>query len=427
MDHIGSLLLGLGNGAVFAAIAVALVVTYRSSGVINFATGAIALYVAYTYASLRKGELLVLVPGLPQSIDVGSPLGFWPAAAISLVVAALVGALLYLLVFRPLREAPELARAAASLGVLVVIQGTMAIRLGTATVSVRPIFPTGRWELGSIVVLADRAYLALTIVGLTVALAAAFKYTRFGLATRAVAETQVGAYVSGVSPDRVALLNWMISAVVAGVAGILIAPISPLTPVTYTLFIVPALAAAVVGRFQYLVPAVLAGLAIGMLQSEAGSLVQKYDWMPRTGAAELVPLLVIMVALLFFKGGLPSRGELVRTTLGRAPRPRSLLMPTVVGTAIGAVALLVTAGSWRAAVIGTFIVAVLGLSLVVVTGFAGQVSLAQLALAGTAAFTPELLEPELGHPVSVRAAVGVLRGHAHRGGRRPAGVARARV
>ena len=77
MDHIGSLLLGLGNGAVFAAIAVALVVTYRSSGVINFATGAIALYVAYTYASLRKGELLVLIPGLPQSVDLGSPLGFW--------------------------------------------------------------------------------------------------------------------------------------------------------------------------------------------------------------------------------------------------------------------------------------------------------------------------------------------------------------
>jgi sulfate-transporting ATPase len=418
MEHVGSLLLGLGNGAVFAAIAVALVVTYRSSGVINFATGAIALYVAYTYASLRRGELLVILPGLPKSVDLGSPLGFWPAVAISLIVAALVGALLYLLVFRPLREAPELARAAASLGVLIVIQGTMAIRLGTATVSVRPIFPTGRWELGSIVVLADRAYLALTIVGLTLLLAIAFKYTRFGLATRAVAETQVGAYVSGVSPDRIALLNWMIGAVVAGVAGILIAPISPLTPVTYTLFIVPALAAAVVGRFQYLVPAALAGLAIGMLQSEAASLVQRHDWLPRTGAAELVPLIVIIVALLFFRRGLPSRGELVRTTLGRAPRPRSLLAPTLVGTAIGVMALALTAGSWRAAVIGSFIAAILGLSLVVVTGFAGQVSLAQLALAGTAAFTLSFLTQSWNVPFPlapllaclVATAIGVLVG-----------------
>ena len=65
MDHLGSMLLGLGNGGVYAALAVALVLTYRSSGVINFATGAMALYAAYTYASLREGELLILVPGLP--------------------------------------------------------------------------------------------------------------------------------------------------------------------------------------------------------------------------------------------------------------------------------------------------------------------------------------------------------------------------
>jgi sulfate-transporting ATPase len=113
--------------------------------------------------------------------------------------------------------------------------------------------------------------------------------------------------------------------------------------------------------------------------------------MPRTGAAELVPLLVIIVALLFFRGGMPSRGELVRHPLGRAPRPRSLLLPTVVGTAVGVAALLVTTGTWRAAVIGTFIAGVIALSLVVVTGYAGQVSLAQLALAGSAAFTLSFL------------------------------------
>ena len=106
---------------------------------------------------------------------------------------------------------------------------------------------------------------------------------------------------------------------VAGIAGILIAPVNPLTPVTYTLFVVPALAAAVVGRFQYLVPIVAAGLAIGMLQSEALSLVGDHSWMPQTGAAELVPLIVIMVALLVVGGGMPVRGGLIRQRLGRAP------------------------------------------------------------------------------------------------------------
>ena len=82
------------------------------------------------------------------------------------------------------------------------------------------------------------------MVGLTLALTALYRWTRFGLLTRAAAETQTGAIVSGVSPERIALLNWMASAVVAGVAGILIAPISPLTPSAYTLAVVPALAAA---------------------------------------------------------------------------------------------------------------------------------------------------------------------------------------
>jgi branched-subunit amino acid ABC-type transport system permease component len=233
MDHVASLLLGLGSGGVFAALAIALVLTYRASGVVNFATGAMALYVAYTYAALRRGELLVPIPGLPKSVDLGQPLGFWPALGVSMVVAALLGALLYVLVFRPLRDAPPLARAVASLGVLVVIQGVLAIRQGTSAVSVRPIFPVERWEVGSVLVLSDRFYLAVTIVVLAVALSAGFRWTRFGLLTRATAESQEGAYVSGVSPDRIALLNWIISAMVAGLAGVLIAPVSPLTPVSW--------------------------------------------------------------------------------------------------------------------------------------------------------------------------------------------------
>jgi ABC-type branched-subunit amino acid transport system ATPase component/ABC-type branched-subunit amino acid transport system permease subunit len=398
VDHVASLLLGLGNGGVYAALALALVITYRASGVVNFATGAIALYVAYTYAGLRRGELLIPVPGLPKTMDVGAELGFAPAVVISLIVGAALGALLYALVFRPLRDAPPLAKAVASLGLLVVLQGVLAIRQGTNPVSVAAIFPTDRWELGSVAVLADRFFLAMTVVGLAVVLAGALRFTRFGLVTRAAAESQTGAFVSGVSPDRVALVNWMLSAIIAGLAGILIAPVSPLTPVTYTLFVVPALAAAVVGRFQHLIPIVVAGLAIGMLQSEALSLAAQHSWLPQTGSFELVPLIVILVALVVVGAGMPVRGGLVRQRLGHAPRPRSLMVPTVVGAAVGLLALLVTAGSWRAAVIGTFIAAVIGLSLVVVTGYAGQVSLAQLALAGTAAFTLSGLTESWGVP-----------------------------
>src|SRR5262249_10303790 len=151
---------------------------------------------------------------------------------------------------------------------------------------------------------------------------------------------------------RVALVNWMISAAVAGAAGILIAPLAPLTPVTYTLFVVPALAAAVVGGFRALGATMAAGIAIGMLQSEGSPLPAQHWWLPRTGSAELVPLIVILVAILVTGRAMPVRGLFVRQPLGHAPRPRGLALPTVFGIVIGFVALAATHGTARSAVIG---------------------------------------------------------------------------
>ena len=256
MQHLASSLLGLGNGATYAALALALVLTYRSSGVINFATGAQALYAAYTFAYLRQGKLFLIIPGLPATVDLGHKFGTIPALVLGLVISAIVGTLLYALVFRPLRKAPPLAKAVASLGVLIVMQGMMSIRAGTAVAVVAPIFPSNRWTWQRMTLLSDRAYLAGTVLIMTLVISALYRWTRFGLLTRATAESETGAYVSGVSPDRVAFLNWMLAGAVAGAAGILIAPLSPVTPNTYTLFVVPALAAAIVGAFARLVPAV---------------------------------------------------------------------------------------------------------------------------------------------------------------------------
>ena len=217
-------------------------------------------------------------------------------------------------------------------------------------------------------------------------MAAAYRFTRFGLETRAAAETEKGAFVSGIAPDRVAAANWMISAAIAGISGVLIAPIVPPTPVGYTLFIVPALAAAVLGQFQYIVPAVLAGLAIGMLQSELTYFRGQHTWLPSAGLAELVPLVLILIVLVVRAKPLPSRGVVILQTLGRAPRPQSLGRPAVLGTAAAVVLLFLLQGEWRTALITSMMLAIVSLSLVVVTGYAGQISLAQLTLAGVAGF-----------------------------------------
>ncbi|MCU1602978.1 MAG: putative transporter permease protein ATPase, partial [Frankiales bacterium] len=397
-EHLVFLLLGLGNGAVFAFLALGLVVTYRSSGVVNFGTGAIALYTAYTYAFLRQGKLLVPFPGLPKTVGVGDPMGLWPALLLSLAVAALLGVGLYLLVFRPLRTAPPVAKAVASIGVLIVVQAVLALRVGTSPVSVRPILPQHVFTIGDSRVPGDRLWFAAVVVGLTLALVALFRLTRFGLATRAAAESEKGALVTGLSPDRIAVTNWALSSVVAGISGILIAPISPLTPGTYALFVIPALAASLVGNFTAVGPAVTAGLAIGMLESEATFLQTTKTWLPSSGLPELVPLVVILGYLVLRGRPLPSRGALVQSTLGRAPRPHGLLLPTVVPAVLCALLVLATHGSYRAALISSLVFGVIALSWVVVTGYAGQVSLAQLSLAGVSAFSLSRLGHDWGVP-----------------------------
>ncbi|KJE23316.1 amino acid/amide ABC transporter membrane protein 1 [Frankia torreyi] len=386
VQHLVFLCLGIGNGSVFAALALALVVTYRSSGVVNFATSGLALYAAYTYALLRQGKFMILIPGLPKTVDLGSQLGLAAAMALSLAITGVLGLLLYLVVFRPLRTAPPVARAVASIGVSVVFTGLTAARLGTTPLSVEPIYPSRLWTHGSFRVASDRVYFALTILAVALALGALYRFTRFGLATRAAAETEKGAYLSGLSPDRIAALNWIIGALVAGLAGILIAPIVPLVPVAYTLFIVPALAAAILGRFQYLVPAVVGGLAIGMLQSETQHLESLHHWLPSSGLPELIPLVLILIVLVARARALPERGAVILSSLGRAPRPAHIRLNLVVFGAIAVIGLFVLSGQWLTALITSLVFGVIALSMVVVTGYAGQVSLTQLPLAGAAGF-----------------------------------------
>jgi ABC-type branched-subunit amino acid transport system ATPase component/branched-subunit amino acid ABC-type transport system permease component len=385
-QHVTFLLLGLANGAVFAALGLALVVTHRSSKVMNFGVSSIALLTACLYAGLRRGELLLLVPGLPRSVRLADSLPFGTAAVLALVVTALFGLLLYALVFRPLRSEPPVASAVASLGVAVVVAAVITQRLGTRPPPVATMFPEGKLQLGDVTVAEDKLWLAVSVVAIAVGIWALGRFTRFGLASRAVSQSEKGAHLSGIPADRIAAANWMLSALVAGVAGILIAPFVPPVPIQYTLFIVPALATATLGGFDRLAPAVVGGLAVGMLQSEVAYLQVQHSWMPRSGAAELVPLALILLVLVARAKPLPGRGVLQSRNLGRAPRPRSVLAPATVGAVCGGVALAVLGAEWRAALVTSLILGLITLSYVVVTGYSGQISLAQLTLAGAAGF-----------------------------------------
>jgi ABC-type branched-subunit amino acid transport system permease subunit len=162
------------------------------------------------------------------------------------------------------------------------------------------------------------------------------------------------------------------------------------------LFIVPALAVALVARFQSFAIAAAAGLILGMLQSEVTKVISVAHWLPQQGLPEAIPFIVIVVGMTLVAKGMRARGEVVvgqNPSLGKPSRP---YWTTAMCFAIGLLGLLVLQGSLRYALISSFIWICLALSLVVLTGYVGQVSLAQMAFAGVAAFGLTHLAGEYG-------------------------------
>ena len=399
------LLLGLGAGAVYAILGLGLVLEYRSSGVINFAQGAIAMFIAYAYIDLRKtGHLMLPVVGIPYRVRIFSDgIAMVPALLIALVYAAALGLLIFLLVFRPLRHSPPLARLVASVGLMIVVQAMVVLNLGDAAFNISGQTAGSILPSDPIVVLGtrvprDRFYLAAITVIIGVALWAVFKYTTFGLATRGAAESEKGAAVCGYSSTRLGAINWMVATALAGFAGILITPISGLNPTSFTLFIVPALGAALLGRMTSFSATVVAGLAIGMLQSLITKLTLQFDWLPKSGLQEGLPFLAIIVALVVFGRSIPWRGTLIDRTMPAAGRPRHVALSAALSLVAGSVALWTLGSTLRLGLIQSLIMIVLGLSLVVVTGFAGQISLAQMAFAGFGGFMFGILSTDLSVP-----------------------------
>jgi ABC-type branched-subunit amino acid transport system permease subunit len=393
--------LGLGNGSILAAFGLSLAVFYRSSGVVNFGTGAIGMYGAYTFNGLRStGHLFNPIFGLPAQVSMGGPMTPVLALIITLVVCVVLGLLLYALVFRPLRHARALAKAVASVGILLVLEGVVSLRLGTNPVPVKALFPSSTFKLGGLVIPTNRLWaagLALVLLGVAVTI---YNFTRFGMITRAVVESEKGSLIVGISPERVALINWGIGAAIAGIGGALVSPLVSLTPSGFTLLVVPALAVALAGRFSSLAVITLSGLALGAIQSNL-SFQTTQSWFPTwlgNSLQDLVPLVVVLVILLLRGTALPARGLLLVQDLPVSRRPQRVAWSTGIGFLIGLIGIVLLQGSYRSALTTSFVLSILALSFVVVTGYVGQISLAQYTLAGVAALLLARMTTDWGIP-----------------------------
>jgi ABC-type branched-subunit amino acid transport system permease subunit len=388
-SYILFLILGLGSGATYAILGQGLVLKYRSAGVVDFAHGAVAMFIAYVFVNLRSfGQLELPVVVIPHQISLngGTGLNTGLAIVISLVYAAVLGLVLYVLIYRPLRGASPLTRVCASVGVMLGLQAIAVLNYSTEPVATNPIFPSSPLSISKITFPEDRLFFAGVVIVISVALALTYRFSRFGLATRAGAENDRGAALTGISANQVAGQNWVIATVLAGAAGILIAPVASLDPTSYTLFVVPALAAALIGRFQSFWITALAGLLLGCAQSEIEKLITVWTWLPQQGLSDALPFIVIIAVM-----ALRSRTVLARggDTAERNPsigRPRRPLLTAAICFGGGVLLMLVLSSVLRFAFISSLTVTCIALSVVVLTGYVGQVSLAQMSLAGIGGF-----------------------------------------
>lgn len=400
-DYLFYLLLGSGAGAIIAALGLGLVVTYQGAGVVNFAHGAMAMWAAYVYADLRTGAYPLPVPGFPPRLHFAGDVGMWWALAGALLTAVVLGLVVYLAVFRPLRRAPMLANVVASIGVLIVLTSLVERRFaGKTTLRVLPILPREPLSLSdTLTVPRDGLWLAAIVAAIAAGLWAVSRYTRIGLVTRAAAENEKGAILLGYSPTRLAAGGFVVASLVSALIGILAAPMIQLDSGVYTFkFLMPALGAALIGKFTSIWPTLMAGLTLGMVQSTFTKLQGELAWFPKYGAREGLPFLVIIVVMVARGEGLPGRGSVDSGRFARVPQSRLTMVNVAVPVALTAVGLLVLGPLWRGAIMTSIIAAVVALSFVVLTGLGGHTSLAQLAFAGVAGFTLSRLADGWGVP-----------------------------
>ncbi|MER6347418.1 ABC transporter permease subunit [Streptomyces sp. NPDC001595] len=356
-------LAGLSVGAAAALTGVGLIVTYRATGVLNFAHGAVAMVCAY---ALRQCV-----------VEWHWPL--WPAAAVVLLVLAPgLGVLLERFVFRPLAVlgGDPAQTLVASLGVFVLLVGGAALLWG----------PGARDDAPELVAAEPWGQLAVMLV-LAAGVGAVTRWTRFGRELRAVVDDRRLARLGGIDADRVAAAGWAFGSFTAGLTGVLLAPYVRLDPYGMPLLVMEVVAVAVAARMRSLPVAVAVALGIGVAQSQltrlhpegwAGPLVQALG-------ANLFVVALLVAALVL--PGVGARDALPRTATARVPAPPGAWIVVVVLLLLP----LGFAGRDLHTAVQVPALAVVLLSLVVVTGRGGQISLGQAAYAGLGALFTALL------------------------------------
>ncbi|HEV2369391.1 MAG TPA: ABC transporter permease [Acidimicrobiales bacterium] len=360
---------GLIIGCLYALTASGLVVTYTTSGIFNFGHGAIGMFMAFVYWQLSVQWHVPVVLAL---------------VLVLFVLAPLSGALIERVLIRPLYGASLGVTLVVTLGILLFLVGLAdAIWKPTITRNLPNLFAGHQLSIFGVVVTWYQIMVLIVSVAVAVLLRVLFTRTRVGLTMRAVVDDRDLTARSGASPQRTAQLSWALGASLAALAGILIAPLQYLDQLNLTILVIFGYAAAVVGRLRNLPLTVAGALALGLLQSYA------VGYLPTNLLSNLSP--VIPMAVLFL-ALLVRRQERLQTARLALRRSRSVpgLWPSIGFGAVFVVATWIVGNllsPGNLLIYGSGIVeGIVMLSLVLLAGYGGQVSLAQMTFAGLGAY-----------------------------------------
>ena len=364
-------ILGLVIGSVYGIAASGLVVTYTTSGIFNFAHGAIAMIGAFTYWQVRFGW------GWPAPIAMVVVLG---------IIAPAMGAVLYQVIMKNLRGTSEVTKIIVPVGVMLGLLA-LATWIWNPTPRVPRLFPKFFGQNAQVSVFGvnvtwhEIIALVLAVV-IAVSIRFLFQKTRSGVAMRAVVDDPDLLQLNGGRPERLATISWAGGAFLAALAGILITPIqgTAMSANALTLLVIDAFAAAMFGRLRSLPRTFLGGIVLGLIGSYVIAYFPAAEWTWTGAFRTAIPMILLFIVLLL----LPQdrlRGSTVLRTRER------FRMPTLRNAWIAALVLVVVVFGLRVIMEATAIntlafgltFALVALSLVLLTGYAGEINLAALS------------------------------------------------
>lgn len=274
-------ILGAGTGAVYGLLAVGLVLIYRTTGVLNFAHGGVAMLTGFVTWSLV------------HELDVH----YGTAIVLSLELAAVVGILIDRGLMRWVRRRSRLSAVIMTVALGLLLQAVVLLRWSTQQLyRMEPVFVRRQVELFGVPVSTEALALLAGAVALVVGLWVLFRFRPQGLALRAVAENPGTAELVGINAAATSMLAWMLGSAVAGLAGVLVSPMIVLDAYQMPTLMVKALAAALLGRLTSFGWALAGGIAIGVAEARVPEV------MARPGSADVV-VFAVVVAVLAVRSG----------------------------------------------------------------------------------------------------------------------------